>query len=518
MTRRTLPIITALLLVIPWVGQAVADPPPIQVIFDLHADPFPQIPLPERTAIYEEWRDTTRWALDLCALYGARISFLSTGEFAEFALDDPNLGWPLIADLYASGGTIGVHSHRELQVGPHDWPQVSSSAPEGIVREAWADAIGMVDALVSAALGLGDPNDVRAVVASRGSHLPVEEFFFQELMGEYGLVIRQQGPEEEFYAYFGHYVLNPYRPAAWHFLEHDPDAVAVVSPTGTGLGRDGIHFGIYQDFRLPAAKANFLLELLNWLDDVYVAHTDRVWSFGWGLHPADILPGEPQRDAVEPMLAWLKQNFVDQPVAGLTAAEFSSSAISRLRYLEWEAAHPGAVPFSYEPTVTSWADYPYLEPVARYLVGANWLDQTTRDGVVVHRLEASADLGGFELFVAYPLAAEVRWADLSDLLAEPEVATVCPRTGLAPLAASDAVPVPPAGVILVAPGDRLRLANGDIDLDGDVDLTDLAAVLRSYGSCVGDPQYDPLADVIDDGCVDLADVARLLRFYGRDCR
>jgi hypothetical protein len=55
---------------------------------------------------------------------------------------------------------------------------------------------------------------------------------------------------------------------------------------------------------------------------------------------------------------------------------------------------------------------------------------------------------------------------------------------------------------------------GDLDGDGDVDLTDLARLLAAYGSCVGDPDYDPAADLDGSGCVDLPDLAILLSHYG----
>ena len=55
---------------------------------------------------------------------------------------------------------------------------------------------------------------------------------------------------------------------------------------------------------------------------------------------------------------------------------------------------------------------------------------------------------------------------------------------------------------------------GDLDGDGDVDLTDLADLLGSYGLCQGDAFYNPAADFDVSGCVDISDLAVLLGNYG----
>jgi hypothetical protein len=55
---------------------------------------------------------------------------------------------------------------------------------------------------------------------------------------------------------------------------------------------------------------------------------------------------------------------------------------------------------------------------------------------------------------------------------------------------------------------------GDVDGDGDTDLSDLAALLAAYGSFVGDPSYNANADFDSDDDVDLTDLAFLLADYG----
>ncbi len=56
---------------------------------------------------------------------------------------------------------------------------------------------------------------------------------------------------------------------------------------------------------------------------------------------------------------------------------------------------------------------------------------------------------------------------------------------------------------------------GDLDGDGDVDLTDLAQLLAHYGMTEGAAYED--GDLDGDGDVDLSDLAALLAVYGTSC-
>ena len=58
---------------------------------------------------------------------------------------------------------------------------------------------------------------------------------------------------------------------------------------------------------------------------------------------------------------------------------------------------------------------------------------------------------------------------------------------------------------------------GDVDGDCDVDISDLALLLSSYGACLGDPQYVAAADLTGDDCVGLSDLSELLSHYGETC-
>lgn len=71
----------------------------------------------------------------------------------------------------------------------------------------------------------------------------------------------------------------------------------------------------------------------------------------------------------------------------------------------------------------------------------------------------------------------------------------------APVALDLTLPEPPA-------------TPGDVDGDGDVDLTDLSLLLAAFGATSGAPEYNPGADLNRDGVVDLADLALLLANFG----
>ncbi|MEW6250452.1 MAG: hypothetical protein AB1716_07380 [Planctomycetota bacterium] len=481
------------------------EPPPIQIILDLHMDPLQAFPLQVRPQVYADWRDAAAWAVDQLEPRGARFTFLSVGEYMEYTLEDP-ASWALIRRL-VDGGSLGTHSHREKKYGPHDWRDLPANPPPALVEEMWWDHVTAADQVITAALGITEPNDIRALNNIRGSHLPTSGEAMLALMRQFGFSMWQQGPCERFYAYFEHYAMNPYRPAGHNQLVHDPQGPVVLSPFGPVLGRDGPHAGIYQDMRLPAVQTRFVLEVLNWLDDRFVARTGRVWVTGWGQHGSDIVPGQITREQLPIALDWLKANFIDQPVSGQQLAQFSSARRSRDLYLAWEAAHPGQISFSYGPLFTSWAEYPYLMPVARYLVSGTYETARTIGPVRVHTIVAAPEIGGpFPIHVAYPLGPEPAVVDLTPLTGPGLLAAASPHSGLAPPIPPQEVRVPPTGVILVPAPRRLPLPNGDVNIDGFLNFDDINPFVGVLTGQNPDPRARIAADINRDGVVNFADI------------
>jgi hypothetical protein len=75
---------------------------------------------------------------------------------------------------------------------------------------------------------------------------------------------------------------------------------------------------------------------------------------------------------------------------------------------------------------------------------------------------------------------------------------------------------------VVAPGEKVVLSGslniprecGDITRDNRVDIKDVAYVSKRFGTYVGHPLYDPIADLNGDGKIDIKDVAAVALFYG----
>ena len=473
--------LTALCLVV-WYADPAMAVQPIMVLIDLHADPFFGAPTIQQQ-VFRDWVDATNWTLDTADAHGAKISFLCGGDFAEWVIEDPARGNPLLQRLYASGGQLGTHSHDQVRFATHDWRSLPPNPTPPQALQLWNNHVGQVNAAITAALGVSGGPQLAAINCSRGSHVPSDNAFRLQLMSDFGFTGHQQGPDEALYSYFRHYPMNPYRPSGANMLQHDPNGPVVISPFGPVLGKNEVHFGINQDMRTPAVQARFLLELLNWLHDVHVGGTQRVWVTGWGSHSADMLVGTPTRTEFPVMLDWLTTHFVGQPIGGNIAAQFAGVPAARDAYLAWEAAHPGEVSFSYAATTTDWNQYPYLVPAVRYLTEAWYEVPMSGVGTVRwHRLTASASAGGpYSLYVAYTTDGMAATVDLSAALGAGEIAAVNPASGSARRYPTTSITVATIGTILVPPNKLMVFpGTGDFEPDGDVDTDDYNAFALCY--------------------------------------
>ena len=479
-------------------------PEPIHIISEVHCDPmwYPKVALQE--TLYNEWVVALGGALDEAEVHGARISYLSTGQFMEWVAARPETGYPLIERLYAHGGQIGTHMHNKIQIGPFNWIQANATTQEQI-EGMWDDHIGWVDTIVTNVLGITDLAEIRGVNSILGTHVPSDDQLRMTLLEDYGFVGHEQGPEEQFFVYFEHYVMNPFRPSGDNILKNDPDGPVVIVPFGPVLGVDGIHFGIEQDMRLPAFKGRFLMELLNWLHEVHGSGTDRLWVTGWGAHCHDLVAGTDTRIAWEPMIAWLEQHFVGHMVGGHEAATFSTIPEARDAFTDWEAANPGQANFNYESTATDWNEYPYLVAAARYLALSQLLADLPAVGPArLHQLASSDEPDAFEIHVAYTVHGNPIIIDLAAQLGADDVAVVDPNLGTWEVVTTSAIPLYSQGVIIVAPEDALAITMfGDLNGDGRIDGADLAFMLGNWGG-------GGTSDLNGDGVVTGADLAILL--------
>ena len=397
----------AVLLAVP----AVAQQGPIRMHFDMHVDPLPQIPLPQKMQVFDLRVGNMEWVLDQVEPLDVDISFLAVGEFGELLVNQGSAGAgaAVLRRLYDAGGQIGAHSHNEWRVGPFDWPSVPPGPTLDECRQSWQHNIDWVDAAILLAYGGSPPEPLATINAVKGSHLPSNEPDYHTLMDEFGIEVREPGPEEDYYGWYDHHIWHPFRPSRANYMGDDLGAPFVQVTQGAVIGLAGIHHGVMQDMTAANVKRQFLQLYVNWRFQDRMGSGEKVWCWGWGSHAHDFNGGSVSRADLVDVVAWLDTHFAARTEpSGSDTMVWSTHQATRDAYLAWEAAHPGVSSFSFDSLTVDWSEYPWLRPVAEEMTEFAWLaDLSPGSGVEAYLLEAGTGD-----------AAVIAWTDGGDTVVD----------------------------------------------------------------------------------------------------
>ena len=374
----------------------LAGQSPIYITFDLHVDPVSNgFPLSGKQNTYQERTGNMAWVLDQTETLDIPMSFLSSGWYMEMLVDEgpSGDGAKVLRRLYHTGAQIGSHNHAEHRVGVFDWPSFSGTPNLIESRKTWQDNIYWVNQGIATAFWGNPPKPVSEINNIKGSHLPKTEADYHTLMEEFGIGVREPGPEEDYYGYYGHHIWNPYRPAVDNAMAEDLSASFVQVVSGPVIGIAGIHHGILQDMTAASIKQQFLQLYINRRYADRTGAPEKVWTWGWGGHAHDFSSGSDSRTDLVDVLDWLENNFRDRVEPnGSQAMEYKTHMQTAEIYETWEVANPGVSSFSFDSLSVDWDEYPYLVPVAVAMKDYLWeADLDLADDVEAYQLEKSGD-------------------------------------------------------------------------------------------------------------------------------
>ncbi|MAE29363.1 MAG: hypothetical protein CMJ87_10340 [Planctomycetes bacterium] len=355
-------------------GQAAGQQDPIRLTFDVHVDPAPNsLSMPAKIDLYEERTENMAWVLDQTEPLNIPISFLSTGWYMEF-LQGAGAAGPgavVLRRLYDSGGQIGSHSHAEYRRGPFDWPSISGANPPlSDCRQSWQDNVDWVNNGIMAAYSGSPPDSLAVINNCKGSHLPKNEPDYHTLMAEFGITVREPGPEEDYYGTFGHHIWHAYRPATHNYMAEDLSAPFVQVTAGPVIGEVGVHHGIHQDMSLGSMQNQLLQLYFNWRFADRSGAPPKVWTWGWGSHAHNYDPSSVSRETLSALLPWIETHLRGRiEASGSTALVYDTHQGVAAVYEAWEAANPGTSSFSFDTLTQDWNEYPFLRPVAEEMLG-----------------------------------------------------------------------------------------------------------------------------------------------------
>ena len=391
----------------------------ILVTFDLHVDPVNNgFPEEGKAAVFQTRTEWMEWVLDQTESHSIPLSFLSSGWYMERVVNGGPLGngAVLVRRMYATGGQIGSHHHNEFRRGDFDWPNAASDVPFSLVHTQWKDNIEWVNAGIKTAFWGTPPVAVEDINRVKGAHAPNDEIKYHQLMNEFGFDVREPGPEEDYYGYFGHHIWHPYRPSVSNHLAEDLNTSFVQIPAGPIIGHQSVHHGTMQDMRAAAMKRQFLQIYLNWRNANRTGSDPKVWTWGWASHANDFDPTATSREDLLEVLSWMASHFRNRREPdGSLIMQYATHLDVADAYLNWETANPEVSSFSFDSLIEEdWTTYPWLRAVAEEMRNYLWESDLTIPGVEAFQL----DRDGSDAVLLWSNATTVVNVDLTTIFTE----------------------------------------------------------------------------------------------------
>jgi hypothetical protein len=405
--------------------------PPINVFMVLHIDPAMNREtntFEVEPSFYQQTREEIYWLMEEAERHGLHFSSLYNGWYTKWALDHGDTAQ--FRELAEAGHDIGSHAHRitydqarDLWVG---WVDELSkygrpNYDAALARQCWEDADRYMDQVL-AEIGAPEQNQIMCAVP----FLCSDE---SQLMEDLGFSIASGGRSEKGTSYFGHMVWNPWRAAGndevGHELEEDLHGSYVNLDHLAQIGREEAHG---MDLTVPQLQRRFLLLYAEWLARERSGADDKVWTFGFAVHPNY---GDMYNADIQEFLSWLDEHFVGKTSPhGNVIARYASVGEIATEYEVWEDEHPGVSSFSYvrdDP-------YPYTYELMPIMLDGAAYEGDVDLGAGITAFELSkqgrpiyllwSDLGERTVDFSSELAGQVRVTSASGVAGTQDAATL----------------------------------------------------------------------------------------------
>ncbi len=394
--------------------------PPINVFLVLHIDPSMDLggaTFTPDAGLYQRSRDEIDWLMEEAERHSMHFTALYNGWFAKWAVEQGDMAQ--FRALVDAGHEIGSHAHRLIYDPAQDlWVSYHEQTDRygrpnydaEISRQCWQDADQYMDQVV-AQIGAPEQNTTMCAVPFKASDEG-------QMMHDFGFIIAAGNRSEKGTSYFGHQAWNPWRPSTsdepGHELGEDLGAGYISIDHLAQIGRSESH-GL--DNSVPQLQRRFLMLYAEWLARERTGAEDRVWTFGFCLHPN--YGAQHNADLTE-FLTWLDEHFVGQESPhGNIVAHYATIDEIGDEYLDWEAAHPGTSSFRWvrdDPYPYSYSQVPAMLADAAYEAHVDLgpgvsCFRFSKDGSPVYMLWS--DRGERAVDLSSQLSGQVRLTDIA---------------------------------------------------------------------------------------------------------